>query len=75
MKVGYNSTGYQTVEQQSSWKIPDTINVSNVGNTDNGSILIQEAKTCRYANRTDTKSRIQRLIGDEKCPTIMLCVC
>ena len=41
IKVGYNSTGYQTVEQQSSWKGPDTINVTSVGNTDQGSILIQ----------------------------------
>ena len=42
MKVGYNSTKYQMVEQQSSWKVPDTINVSSVVKTDNGYILIQE---------------------------------
>ena len=42
MKVGYNYTGYQMVEQQSSWKVPDTINVSSVVKTDNGYILIQE---------------------------------
>ena len=41
MKVGYNYTGYQMVEQRSSWKGQDTINVSSVGNTDHGSILIQ----------------------------------
>ena len=42
MKVGYNSTGYQMVEQRSSWKGPDNINVSSVGKTYHGSILIQE---------------------------------
>ena len=41
IKVGYNSTEYQMVEKRSSWKVPDTINVSSVGNTDHGSILIQ----------------------------------
>ena len=41
MIVGYNSTGYQMVEQRSLWKGPDTINVSSVGNNDHGSILIQ----------------------------------
>ena len=45
MKVGYNSTAYQMVEQRRSWKGPDTINVSSVENTDPGSILIQEAET------------------------------
>ena len=30
-------------EQLSSWKVPDTMNVSSVGNIDCGSILIQEA--------------------------------
>ena len=44
MKIGYNSTGYQMVEQRSSWKSPDNINVSIVGNTDHGSILIQKYK-------------------------------
>ena len=44
MIFGYNSTGYQMVEQQSSWKGPDTMNVSSVGNSDHGSILIQEAE-------------------------------
>ena len=72
MKVGYNSTGYQMAEQQISWKGLDTINVSSVGKTDHGSILIQESEACSYTNRTDTKSLIQRLIDDEKCPTIML---
>ena len=38
IKVGYNSTEYQMVEQRSSRKVPDTINVSSVGNTDHGSI-------------------------------------
>ena len=41
MKFIYNSTGYQMVEQRIQWKFPDTINVSSVGNTDHGSILIQ----------------------------------
>ena len=41
IKVGYNSTGYEMVEQRSSWKVPDNINVSIVGNTYHGSILIQ----------------------------------
>ena len=41
MKVGYNSTGCQIVEQRSSWKVPDTINVSSVVNTDQCYILIQ----------------------------------
>ena len=72
MKVGYNSTGYQMVEQRSSWKGTDTINVSSVGKTDHSSILIQEAELRSYANLTDMKSIIQRLIDDEKCPTIML---
>ena len=40
LKVVYNYTGYQMAEQRSSWKGPDTINVSNVGKIDNGSILI-----------------------------------
>ena len=44
MKVGYNSTKYQMVEQQSSWKGPDNINVSSVVKTDNGSILIEESE-------------------------------
>ena len=66
MKIGYNSTGYQMVKQQSSWKGPDTINVSSVGKTDHGSILIQEAEACSYSNRTDMKSLIQSLIDDEK---------
>ena len=30
MRVGYNYTGYQMVEQRSSWKSPDTINLSSV---------------------------------------------
>ena len=46
MKVGYNFTGYQIVEQQNSWKGPDTINVSSVGNTDHGYILISEIFVC-----------------------------
>ena len=31
MKFGYNYTGYQMVEQQSSWKVRDTMNVSISG--------------------------------------------
>ena len=72
MKVGYNSTGYQMVQQQSSWKVPDTINVSSVGNTDHGLILIQEAEARLYANHTGLKSLIQRLMNDENFPTIVL---
>ena len=72
MKVRYNSTGYQMVEQRSSWKGPDTINVSSFEKTDHGSILIQEYESRSYANHTDMKILIKRLIVDEKCPTIML---
>ena len=72
MKVEYNSTGYQMVEQRSSWKGPDTINVSSVGNNDHGSILIQEYEACLYDNRIYMIILIQRLIDDEKIPTIML---
>ena len=42
MKVGYNSTMYKMVEQRSSWKGPNTINISSVGKTYHGSIFIQE---------------------------------
>ena len=42
MKVGYNSTGCQMVEQRSSWKGLNSLNVSIVGKTDHNSILIQE---------------------------------
>ena len=66
MKVVYNSTGYQMVEQRRSWKGPDTINVYSVGNTDHGSILIQKSETRLYANRTDNKIIIERLTGDLK---------
>ena len=65
MKVGYNSTGYEMVEQQSSWKGPDTINVSIVGNTDHGSILIQCSEARSYANCTYMNIPIRRLIDDE----------
>ena len=41
MKSGYNYTRYKMVEQHSSWKGPENINVSSVGKTDHGSILIQ----------------------------------
>ena len=66
MKVGYNSTGYQMVEQQSSWKGPDSINVSSVRKTDHGSVLVQEVEARSYANRKDMKSLIQRLIDNWK---------
>ena len=66
MKVGYNYTGYQMAEQWSLWKGPDTINISSVGKTDHGSILIQEAEARSYANRTDMKILLQRLIDDKK---------
>ena len=65
MKVRYNSTGYQMVEQQSSWKGPDTINVSSVGNTDHGYIKIQEYEALSYYNRIYMKGLIQRLIDGE----------
>ena len=65
MTFGYNSTGYQMIEQRTSWKGPDTINVSSVGKTDHGSILIREDEACLYANLTYTKNIIQRLIDDE----------
>ena len=44
MKVGYTSTGYHMVKQQSLWKVPDIINISSVGKIDHGSILFQEAE-------------------------------
>ena len=66
MKVGYNSTGCQMVEQRSSWKVPHTINVSIVGKTDHISILIKKYEARLYVNRTDIKSQIQRTIDDEK---------
>ena len=66
MKVGYNSTSYQMVEQRSSWKGPDTINVTTCGRSDHGSIILQEAEARSYANRTDMKSLISRLINDGK---------
>ena len=56
------------VEQRSSWKGPDTINVSSVGNIDHGSILIQKYEARLYANRTDMYSFIQRLIDQGKFP-------
>ena len=72
MKVGYNSTGYKMVVQRSSWKGPDSINVSSVGKTDNGSILIQETEALSYSNHRDMKGLMQRLIDNEKNRTIML---
>ena len=72
VEVGYDSTGYQMVEQRNSWKGPDTINVSSVGNTDHGSILIQESESHSYDNRSDMKILVQRLIDYAKCSTIML---
>ena len=72
MKVGYNSTRYQLVEQQSSWKGPDTINLSGVVKTDHSSILIQKAEARSYDNHTYMIILIQRIIDDEKCSTIML---
>ena len=66
VKSGYNFTRYQMVEQFSSWEVPDTINVSSVVKTDNGYILIQGAESCLYANNTDIKFIIQRLVDDEK---------
>ena len=53
-------------EQWISLKNLDNINVSSVGKTDHGSILIQESEVPLYANRTDIKILIQNLIDDEK---------
>ena len=72
MKVGYHYTGYQIVEHRSSWNGPDTSNVSNVGNSDHGSILIQEAESRLYSNRTDIKGINKSLIDDENFPAIVL---
>ena len=65
MKVGYNSTGYQMVEQWSSRKGTDSINISSGVNTDHGSILIQESEACLYENCTIMMGLIQKLIVDE----------
>ena len=65
MKVGYNYTGYQMVEQRSSWKGLDTINVSSVVKTHHGSIFIQDAEVLSYANCTDIKLLVQRLFDDK----------
>ena len=65
MKVGYNSTGYQMVKQRRAWQGPESINVSSVGKTDHGSVLVQEAVARSYTNRTDVKSLNQRLIIDD----------
>ena len=54
------------VEERSSRKGPDNINLSSVGNTDHNSILIQESEAHSYANPTDIKGLFQRLIDDEK---------
>ena len=61
MKFEYNSTGNQMVEQRSSWENPDTINLSSLGKTDHGSILIQEYEAHSYSHRL-----IQSLIDYEK---------
>ena len=72
MKVGYNYNGSQMVEQRSSWKGPDTINVSSVWKYYHGYILIQKSQARLYAKYKDMKSLIQRLIDNENLPTIML---
>ena len=72
MEVGYTHTGYKMVEQWSSCKGKYNINVSSVGNNDHSSILIQEVESHSYANFIDTKIPIQRIIDDEKFPTIIL---
>ena len=68
MKVGYNSNGYQMVEQRISCKGPDNINVSSAGKTDHSYTLIQKYEALLYANQTDIKILIQRLIEDEHFP-------
>ena len=64
MKIAYNSTGYQMVEQRVSFKGPDSINVCTVDKTDHNSILLQEAEARFYTNRTDMKALIKRNIDD-----------
>ena len=45
IKVGYNYTGYQKVEQRISCKGQDTINLSSVVKIDHGYILTQESES------------------------------
>ena len=66
MKIGYNSTSYQMVEQRTSWKGPDSINVSSCGRMNHNSVLLREAEARSYNYRTDMKSLIKRLIDDNK---------
>jgi hypothetical protein len=66
MKIGYNSTSYQMVEQRTSWKGPDSINVSSCGRMNHNSVLLREAEARSYNHRTDMKSLIKRLIDDKK---------
>ena len=66
IKIGYNSTSYQMVEQRTSWKGPDSINVSSCGRMNHNSVLLREAEARSYNHRTDTKSLIKRLIDDKK---------
>lgn len=66
MKIGHNSTSYQMVEQRTSWKGPDSINVSSCGRMNHNSVLLREAEARSYNHRTDMKSLIQRLIDDKK---------
>ena len=66
MKIGFNSTSYQMVEQRTSWKGPDSINITSCGHTDHNSVLLKEAEGRSFKNRTDMKSLIKRLIDDNK---------
>ena len=66
MKIGYNSTSYQMVEQRTSWKGPDSINVSSCGCMDHNSVLLREAEGRSFRYRTDMKSLIKQLIDDKK---------
>ena len=68
IKVWYNSAGYQILEQRSSCKGLDTINVSNVENTEHSYILIQEAEARPYSNRTGINGLTERLIDYGKFP-------
>ena len=69
VRAGYSSIGYQMVEQRTSFKGPDSINVTNVGRTDHNSILIHQAEARSYANRMDMKSLICGLIKDGNMST------
>ena len=63
-KVGYNTIGYQMVEQRFSWKGPDSINISSIGKTDHNSILLHQAEARSVANRSDMKGLLKGLVDE-----------